>query len=144
MADTRRFTASICVKSDTTRARIELAPAEDYGGPAGMWRARIGRRWLDPPEGGRRYLDAAQLAALVAATLGDEPDLEPEPDLPAGTRVTVTLPGEPGEPDRHTCGWTVTPPIRACDGRWHVGVSVYGLGARMLPAHSLTIHRRPS
>ena len=143
MADARTFSASFSVRIDTRRVRFELAEAPDLGGPEGLYRVRVDRRWLDDADGRPRFFDRTQLAALVTdAALGDLPGLrgdEPAPDLPVRTRVSVRR-WRDGEPYCEG-GWTVAPPVRAHrgpqggphDGAWLVPVTAYGRGVVYVP-----------
>lgn len=136
VSDKRKFLATICVKFGTHRTRIELAPAELHGGPAGHYRVRVGRRWRDLPEGGQAWLSPADVGALVAEMLGGGEHLPPEPDLPRGSQVSVPdgrydLLGEP----LRTLTRTATAPVRLYGGQWCVGVCVYGRGIVMVPVN---------
>ena len=136
------FCGSLSVRQGSRRVRFELAKAEAYGGPAGCYRVRVDRVWHDV-DGKPAFLTTAQIVDMaVMMTLGDfEP--EPLPDIPRGTRVSVqTAPADGDVPERRETGWTMTAPIRAQDGRVHVGVSVYGRGVVMLPVNSLELFRR--
>lgn len=136
------FCGSLSVRQGSRRVRFELAKAEAYGGPAGCYRVRVDRVWHDL-DGKPAFLTPAQIVNMaVMMTLGDlEP--EPLPDIPRGTRVSVrTAPADGDVPERRETGWTMTAPIRAQDGRVHVGVSVYGRGVVMLPVNSLELFGR--
>ncbi|MBO5490082.1 MAG: hypothetical protein J5960_01455 [Desulfovibrio sp.] len=117
--DKRRFTASCLLKLDGRAVRIQLSPAELYGGPEGVWRVRVNRRWHDGQDGNPLFLDRAGLAAFLADALGTvQQPPAPRPNVPADARVIVTVwQGE--EPQTHH-GWTFSEPIRACDGCWYV------------------------
>lgn len=136
------FCGSLSVRQGSRRIRFELAKAETYGGPAGCYRVRVDRVWHDL-DGKPAFLTPAQIVNMaVIMTLGDFVP-EPLPDIPRGTRVSVrTAPADGDVPERREIGWTMTAPIRAQDGRVHVGVSVYGRGVVMLPVNSLELFRR--
>lgn len=123
--DKRRFTASCLLRLDGRAVRVQLSPAELYGGPEGIWRVRVNRRWRDGRDGNPLFLDRAGLAALLADMLGAGQEKPvPRPDLPADARVAVTV-WQGGEPQ--TCrGWTYSEPIRADDGCWYVVVAAAG------------------
>ncbi len=130
--DNRKFSSSISVRIGTSRVKLELSPASLHAGPEGMFRVRMQRRWLDTPEGKARFLDRADLAALVAElALGEVPEAGPMPDFPYATRVALA-----SEDDRHldAMGFTTSPPIRAQDGLWYVAVSTYGRPVTFYPA----------
>ncbi len=135
MKDNRQFIGSICVRIGTERTKIELSPAASHGGEDGF-RVRVNRRWLDAPEGGVLFVAQDRLGRLVAdVALGGMPDPEPAPDLPAKTRVSIR---------RETDGivwydgaWTVSPPIRAYDGRWYVAASTSRGGIKFVPVDSI-------
>lgn len=61
MSDKRKFEASFSVKVDTQRVRFELSPAALHNGPIGLYRVRVGRRWLDTPDGLPRFMDREQI-----------------------------------------------------------------------------------
>lgn len=137
-ADNRKFCGSISVRIGTRRVKLELAPAPDYGGPEGMYRVRIDRRWLDAEGGEPRFLDREGLARLAADMALDALETPaPAPDIPCPSRVSVRfwkddLPHYEGT-------WTNTPPIRAYDGRWVVNVSLGGKRV-FVPVEDVTVH----
>lgn len=134
MTDNRKFTASVCVKSGTTRARIELADAARHGGPAGRYRVRVDRRWHCQGDGAAAWLSAADVGALVASLLesGETPEDAP-PVLPRGSCVSVPNGRDiAGQPLRDITR-TATEPVRGYDGRWLVGVVLMGRGTVMVP-----------
>jgi len=90
--DRREFCGSISVRIDTSRRKLELSPAENYGGPEGLFRVRLGRRWLDTPEGAPLFYDRVRLADLLAAhVFGEQAATLPDtaPDIPKRSRVSV-------------------------------------------------------
>ena len=129
------FCGSIGVRFGTTRTKIELSPAENHGGPPGLFRVRVNRRWYDMADGRHLYLGPAEVAALAAelATGGECTQVEP-PVLPVKSRVRVPR-GVPGSSPVWT-GYTATDPILAADGRWYVAVVVYG-GVEFHPVNNL-------
>ena len=138
----RKFTASISVRNDTNRVKIELSPAELHGGPPGFFRLRVARRWLDCECAGRLFFDHERLAAWLAQIVFDDFDTVPSaaPDIPRNSRVSVKF-WHRNEP--HTEGLrTSTPPIRAYDGHWYVGVSTYAAGFLFIPTKDVTLHER--
>ena len=126
--DPRRFPASCLLRLDGKAVRVQLSPAEIYGGPEGAWRVRVNRRWHDGVDGAPLFLDRAGLAEFLAGLLAAGP-VEPaaRPELCADMRVCVWLPGE-GELEvgELVQGWTHSAPIRAHDGCWYVLVSAGG------------------
>jgi len=142
----RKFTASISVRIDTQRIKIELCPAETYGGPQGFYRARAARRWIDGKDGQMLFFDRERLAALLAQVAFDGLDAKPEledagaaPDIPRNSRVSVKF-WHRSTP--HTEGLrTSTPPIRAYDGHWYVGVFTHASGFLFVPAKDVTLHK---
>ena len=124
----KNFCGSIGVRFGTNRAKIELSPAENHGGPAGRFRVRLDRRWYDL-EDRKLFLCADEVAALAAEfAAGGEITPVTVPDLPVKTRVKVPR-GVPGA----SPVWT---PIRAADGLWYVAVMVYG-GVELHPVDNL-------
>lgn len=123
--DKREFCGSISVRIDTRRVKLELSPAPLYGGPEGLFRVRVARRWVDTAEGKPRFLDRAGLAALVVdAALGVLSEPVPAPDIPFPSRVSVRL--WRGDVPYYEGTWTNTPPILDHAGRWVVNVSLDG------------------
>ena len=55
--DKRQFCASVSVRHGEHRAKMELSPAEQYGGPGGLYRVRVARRWLDLDNGEMRFVE---------------------------------------------------------------------------------------
>lgn len=128
------FCGSIGVRFGTSRAKIELSPAENHGGPAGRFRVRLDRRWYDL-EDRKLFLCADEVAALAAdIAAGGEITPVAVPDLPVKTRVKVPR-GIPGA-SPYWSGYVASAPIRADDGRWWVAVVVYG-GVEMHAADTL-------
>lgn len=126
--DPRRFPASCVLRVDGKPVRIQLSPAEIYGGPEGAWRVRVNKRWHDGVDGLPLYLDRAGLAEILAGLLAAGPvEPAPCPGICANMRVRVWLPGD-GELDvgEPVMGWTYSEPILAHDGCWYVLVSAGG------------------
>ena len=102
---------------------------------------RVNRRWLDAPEGDPLFVDSDRLGRLVAAVaLGGMPVPEPTPDLPAKTRVSIRR--ETDGVVWHDGAWTVSPPIRAYDGRWYVAASTSRGGIEFVPVDSIIRRER--
>ncbi len=133
--DNRIFTGGFSVRMGTKRTRFELSPAEIHGGPEGLFRVRVDRRWHDGPEGEALFLDRDGLAHLVAsAALGTVGSPAPRPSLRRGSRISVRIEDEGRA--RVEGGFTVGPFILAHDGRWMVPVTVYG-GTRYVAAEDI-------
>lgn len=133
--DNRKFIGSICVRIGTERTKLELSPASIHGGKDGF-RVRVNRRWLDAPEGGALFVGPDRLGQLVAdVALGGMPVPEPAPALPAKTRVSIRR--ETGGIIWHEGAWTISPPIRAYDGRWYVAVTTARKGIEFVPVSSV-------
>ena len=118
------FCGSIGVRFGTNRAKIELSPAENHGGPAGRFRVRLDRRWYDLDDR-KLFLCPGEVAALAA-------------EFAAGGEITtrVKVPrGVPGASPVWT-GYVASAPIRAADGLWYVAVMVYG-GVELHPVDNL-------
>lgn len=121
MADNRKFCGSISVRIGTRRVKLELSPAPLHGGPEGFYRVRQARRWVDAPDGGPRFLDAAGIARLAAETaLCAVEQPAPAPSLPYPSRVTVRR--WKGDMPDYYGTWTCTPPILDYGGVWRVAV----------------------
>jgi hypothetical protein len=132
-ADKRVFEAGISVRVGTRRHRFELARAEDYGGPEGFYRVRLGRRWV------AGFFDRERLARLIAATaLGALPCVPDKPNIPCNTRVTVKhVDDEPV----YAGAWTGSEPILDHKCRWVVLVYVEGRRV-FVPVDELVVHKR--
>lgn len=127
-ADNRKFCGSMSVRIDTRRVKLELSPAPLHGGPQGMYRVRVNRRWLDTEDGQPRFLDRGGLARLATETaLCALEAPAPAPDIPYPCRVSVRR-WKDGFP-QYDGTWTCTPPILTYGGVWMVGVSLDGATA---------------
>jgi hypothetical protein len=145
----RKFAASISVRIGTQRIKIELCPADIHGGPQGFYRARAARRWIDGKDGEMLFFDRERLAVLLAqmafdglaAAAGPWSPLGAAPDIPRNSRVSVKF--------SHKGTSTVegmrtsTPPIRAYDGHYYVGVYTYMAGFLFVPVKDVTLHEEP-
>jgi hypothetical protein len=124
------------------RRKLELSPAEKYGGEAGLFRVRIGRRWIDTPEGKPLFFDRARLAELIAAhALGEAVAVLPDtaPDLPRNSRVSVKF-WHRGMPWCEGV-FTSSPPWRGFDGRFYVWVMTYAAGFIAVPVDDVEVRR---
>jgi hypothetical protein len=146
-AEKRKFTTSISVRIDTRRINIELCPAEAHGGPPGLFRARAARRWIDGADGKMLFFDRGRLAAWLTYVAFDGLDAEPglggataPPDIPRNSRVSVKF-WHKGRPSIEGLR-TNTPPIRAYDGHWYIGVFTYAAGFLFVPVKDVTLHER--
>ena len=142
--DKREFCGVIRVRIDTRSRKLELAPAEDWGGPDGLFRVRIGRRWLNTPEGKPLFFDRVRPADLIAGEMfGEQAAVLPgaPPDLPSRSRVTVKF-WKDGLP-HYEGTYTWTPPFRGFDGRFYVFVTTFEAGTIMVPVEDVTLKRRP-
>ncbi|WP_034609312.1 hypothetical protein [Desulfovibrio aminophilus] len=138
MAERRKVWKSVCVwYGAKLTLKFEMFPSEQWpDGARGRYRVRLDRRWLDAADGGRLYLDAAGIGALLAERLGG-PKLAEEaaPDLRPGQPVRV-LNGRTAEGVGPLFDLTrvAGEPIRGFDGRWYVAVVLMGRGLVHVPA----------
>lgn len=126
--DPRRFPASCVLRVDGKPVRVQLSPAEIYGGPEGHFRARVNRRWHDGVDGQPLFMDRAGLADFLAGLLAAGTcETPPRPEIFQDMRVMVGRPdaGE-FELDEDVQGWTYSGPILGHDRRWYVLVSAFG------------------
>lgn len=138
MPDSRKFCASISVRAGQEHSKIEIAPAEDYGGQPGFYRLRVGRRWLDGPDGQPRFFDRASIAKFAAETaLSALAEPTPRPDIPQDCRVTVCVCKDDWPEYYGTSTWSE--PILDYSGRWVVLVSIDGK-RRFVPCEDVTPH----
>jgi hypothetical protein len=138
--DKREICGSISVRIDTMRRKIELSPAEIYGGEEGLYRVRIKRRWLTGPDGEPLFFDRIRLAELLAAYAFREEVIDlPEaaPHLPRNSRVTVNF----WHKDMPHCEgvYTATPPWRGFDGKFYVHVMTVAAGFIAVPVEDVTL-----
>ena len=134
--DNRKFCASIYVRNGEQRVKLELAPAPLYGGPEGVYRVRLSRRWLDAEDGAPRFFDRNGLALLATelAVCGLEAPA-PAPDIPINSRVSVRR-----ADGLYEGTWTNTAPILDYAGRWMVNVSMEGQRV-FVPVENIIVHK---
>ncbi len=144
----RKFTAAIRVRIGTRRIRLELCPAAAHGGPPGFYRIRAARRWVGGAGGEMLFFDRARLATFLVEMVFDgfDPGISraqyPQPpDIPRRSLVSVKF-WHKGKP-RSEQTRTDTPPIRAYDGHWYVGVMTYAAGFIFVPVKDLGLRERP-
>lgn len=126
--DLRRFPASCLLRLGGDAVRVQLSPAEIYGGPEGHFRARVNRRWHNGVDGQPLFMDRAGLADFLAGMLtAGTCEAPPQPEIHPDMRVMVAAPdaGE-FELDEDVQGWTYSGPILGHDRRWYVLVSAGG------------------
>lgn len=141
--DNRVFIGSVSLRLEETRTKIDLSPAEEHGGEEGLFRVRIGRRWLDTPEGGKLFFDKIRLAELVAAHVFADVDATlptAAPDIPCHSRVSVKF-WHGGNPHSEAV-YTATPFFRGFDGRFYVWVMTYEAGFICVPSKDVTLIER--
>lgn len=138
--DNRKFSGSVCARYDTAKARFELSPAELYGGPSGMFRVRLDRRWLNTESGQPRFFDWSGLASLLADTFAESMPLPELPNIPRGSRVTVKYWDEYDDLPHWVGARTDTPPVRLYDGLVYVGCCLFGKGFVWVPVENVSVH----
>lgn len=123
--DKRKFS------STTKSVKLELSPAEIYGGPEGHVRIRVERRWVDG------FYTAEGVGALVAqiASSAVLQHAHP-PDLPCGTWVKVDI---PDDDEFMPCTTKIVnkAPIRLFDGAFYVLVHVPRYGFILVPSYDV-------
>lgn len=124
--NTRIFSGSISVKTDTTRTKLELSPAELHGGEQGFVRVRMGRRWV---EGFFNAEGIANFVANLASPLAVREELAP--DIPLHTYVSVPIPNKTWS--RCITRTALPAPVRLADGRFYVLVHIVGHGNQLVP-----------
>lgn len=125
----RSFCGRIRVDFDTKKTCFEVADAVPFGGPAGTYRVRVNRRWHDIPDGGPLFLDRDGIVGLLSEAIRSVAKSDSvSPVLAEKTRVRVFIGNGPDGRPRYERTWTVTPPIRAADGRWKIAVVLFGKG----------------
>lgn len=111
----REFLGAFSVRIGTSRARFEIADGEPYGSAPGLYRVRLGRRWLDG------FYSRAGLARLVVDAALDglpgTPDAMPSPVTGA---VSVWFDRD-GEMVRER-GFALSPWVRTFGGEWQIMV----------------------
>ena len=145
--DNRVFIGSVSVRVEDNRTKLELSPAEEHGGEPGLFRVRIGRRWVDTPEGGKLFFDRVRLADFLAAhVFGEAVATMPTkaPDIPRGSRVSVKFWHD--DMPHSEAVYTSSPVYRGFDGRFYVWVMTYEAGFIAAPVEDVTVlqlKRRP-
>lgn len=117
----------ISVKNSANEGvKIRLYDAEHFGGPAGMYRLKVGREWLKP---GEKYVFFSSASALdiAARCVGFEPAAAPPPALRYRDRVRVTVKDSEGNGIREQA-FAASPPYQGPDGRWRVFVLTFKHG----------------
>lgn len=133
--DKRKFTALISVKTDTRRVKLELSPAELYGGQPGLVRVRMGRRWLDG------YFCHENIAKLVAQQLaGGQPAKSATvPEIPLNAYISVPF---PNAERRQLTRTSSAAPVRLFDGHYYVMAYVIGKGQMLFRVDEIIIKTR--
>lgn len=126
--DPRRFPASCLLRLGGDAVRVQLSPAEIYGGQEGEWRVRVNRRWHDGVDGKPLFLDRAGLAEFLATVLAaGTVETPPCPALCADMRVSLPRPADVNDDGYdYVQGYVFAAPILARDGRWYVPVGGAG------------------
>lgn len=138
MSDKRKFATSFSVKVGTQRTRVELSEAPVYGGPEGLYRVRINRRWHDCPDGSPRFMDRATIAALVVdMSLSELAPLPPCPAYHPKARASVRY-TEHGI-ERCEQATLKSQPVRLYDGKIYVCVHTYEKGTWFAPWEDIII-----
>ena len=120
--------------------RFDLRPGEQWkGGTPGSYRLYRDRCVpVDGPDGEPLFVTLDRAFALMAGMLcGGVHAAPPCPDLPTGTGVSVPNGRMLGDMALRDVTRTTTPPILGHDGRWHVGVLMWGCGTRFVPVDDL-------
>lgn len=138
MAERRKKAGSLCVKNAQTGASvtIELFPAPEWGGEAGLYRLRVNRAWLDGTRGAMRFFDLPGVWTVAGAYLmGQEPPAEmPEPQVPPRNAL-VSVPNGCG--GRDATRISSERPFRGYDGRWYSPCYLVGQGTVMVPCEDI-------
>ncbi len=121
--DKRKFSSTICVKSDTKRHRIECSPAELYGGQEGLLRIRHNRKWVDM-DGEKTFMNNEKLSKFICSLLEHEEIISEKPNLPKNTRCSIII-EENGVPVQ-LGAMTGSEPILDYNGEWQIYVIAYG------------------
>lgn len=117
----------ISVKNSANEAvKIRLYAAENFGGPVGLFRMKIGREWLRTHE---KYVFFSAAAALEFAARSSGLDVCdcPRPAIDRNDRVRVTVQDADGNELREKC-FVASPPFQGADGRWRVFVLTFQSG----------------
>ncbi|WP_245590669.1 hypothetical protein [Nitratidesulfovibrio termitidis] len=118
---------------------MEFFPAVEWGGPQGLYRLRMGRKWLEGTHGTMRFLTVQEVAALLAYHIFGvdlrEATPAPRPDhLPRKSLVSVRTGGTDEHPLHDVTRISSEAPVLGADGRWYVAVHLYGRGTVLVPA----------
>lgn len=140
MAEYRKKCAAVCVKNGAIGSgTVEFFPAVEWGGPQGLYRLRMGRKWLEGTHGTMRFLTVQEVAALLAYQVFGvdlrEAAPAPRPDhLPRKCPVSVRTGGTDEHPLHDVTRISSEAPVLGADGRWYVAVHLYGRGTVLVPA----------
>lgn len=117
----------ISVKNSAKEAvKIRLYNARHFGGPAGLFRMKIGREWVRTDEK-FVFFSSAGAMEFAARSVGFVPEAAPQPGIKKGDRVRVTILDGDGEPVCEKC-FATTPPFVGHDGRWRIFVLTFQKG----------------
>lgn len=141
MAEKRKKSSSILLVLDGKTLSLELFDAAlwpERSSTEGLYRVRLDGRWY-APAGKYTFLPLCAVGELVARLLSQEAPLmeEERPGLRMRQRVRVLF-GDcaAGVPLQKRLAFTLSPPWRGVDGRWHVFVGLDGY-VREVPCHDI-------
>ena len=141
MAEQRKKTDSILLRTGGKIINMELFASSEWAEQTerqDLFRIRINDVW-HCPTGKYSFFTLQAIGQLVATILnnGELPLAEPAPHLPAKADVRVYL----GEDCLPQSGKVSVAPYQKCDGRWYVGVWVFGKGQLELCCDDVTLIR---
>ncbi len=147
MTEKRSKTMSVLLKNESKAAvKIELFPSGEWSATHGvgrdLFRLRINGRWSC--NNGEKYsfltLDGAmnEVCSLITDYLDHPHPCQQKPMIKSGTPVRVPV-GEVAGQTIYERTFAATPPIKCIDGRWYVGVIMFGKGTKMIPVDSMEI-----
>ena len=121
MSEKRRKTTTILLRNQGKTVKLELFPAQAWGGPADACRLRLDGCWHSPGGDKYQFFRPSGLAAILARLVGgQEPLAVPEsPPFRRGDRVAVPTgrKGPDGQP-LYAYTFLAGQPVLGIDGRW--------------------------
>ena len=100
--------------------KMRLYAAEHFGGPAGLFRMKLGRAWVRSAAEKYRFFSLGAALEYAAASGGLSVQDPPRPALSGNSRVRVAVASRGGVV-REKC-FASSPPFQGRDGRWRIFV----------------------
>lgn len=150
MSEKRKQCISLCLKADgKTSVKIELFPSDQWpdveGSAPGLYRIRTNDAWYCPDDQKYTFLTLDAVTKIFSEEVskdlgGDCSQNAEECTIKSGAPVRMFTGEMIGDKKIYTLSRVATdPPIKGYDGRWYVGVILFGKGARLVPVDTLEV-----